>query len=89
MIKFGPAGNCESFYNAGYKHTYEAPKWLKEIGFTKKHEISQFCMRCEEKLKEVAGVTSRCIPFEQEEIADTCVCCGKKAKSMLYWGKAY
>ena len=46
-------------------------------------------LACEEKLKEVAGVTSRCIPFEQEEITDTCVCCGKKAKNMLYWGKAY
>lgn len=46
-------------------------------------------LACEEKLKEVAGVTSRCIPFEQEEISDTCVCCGKKAKHMLYWGKAY
>ncbi len=46
-------------------------------------------LACEEKLKEVAGVTSRCIPFVQEEITDTCVCCGKKAKHMLYWGKAY
>lgn len=44
---------------------------------------------CEEKLKDVAGVSSRCIPFEQEQIADTCVCCGKKAKAMVYWGKAY
>ena len=44
---------------------------------------------CEEKLKEVAGVSSRCIPFEQEHIADTCVCCGKAAEKMLYWGKAY
>jgi prolyl-tRNA synthetase len=44
---------------------------------------------CEDKLKEVAGVTSRCIPFEQETIGDTCVCCGKKADKMLYWGKAY
>ena len=44
---------------------------------------------CEDKLKEVAGVTSRCIPFEQTEISDTCVCCGKKADKMLYWGKAY
>ena len=44
---------------------------------------------CEEKLKEVAGVTSRCMPFEQEEITDTCVCCGKKATKMVYWGKAY
>ncbi|MEG1993720.1 MAG: proline--tRNA ligase, partial [Oscillospiraceae bacterium] len=44
---------------------------------------------CEEKLKEVAGVSSRCMPFEQEQIADTCVCCGKKATKMVYWGKAY
>lgn len=44
---------------------------------------------CEEKIKEVTGATSRCIPFEQEEISDTCVCCGKKAKKMVYWGKAY
>lgn len=46
-------------------------------------------LACEEKLKEVAGVTSRCIPFEQESISDTCVCCTKPAKHMLYWGKAY
>ena len=53
--------------------------------------IAMWCgdLACEENLKEVAGVTSRCIPFEQEEITDTCVCCGKKAKHMLYWGKAY
>ncbi len=44
---------------------------------------------CELKLKEVAGVTSRCMPFEQEHIADTCVCCGKPAKTMVVWGKAY
>ncbi len=44
---------------------------------------------CEDKLKEVAGVTSRCIPFNQKQISDRCVCCGKPAKHMLYWGKAY
>ena len=44
---------------------------------------------CEDKLKEVAGVTSRCIPFEQEQLDGKCVCCGKEAKHMLYWGKAY
>ena len=44
---------------------------------------------CEDKLKEICGVTSRCIPFEQDKISDTCVCCGKKADKMLYWGKAY
>ncbi len=44
---------------------------------------------CEDALKEKAGVSSRCIPFEQEQIADRCVCCGKPAAKMLYWGKAY
>ena len=44
---------------------------------------------CEDKVKEVTGVGSRCIPLEQEHLADTCVCCGKPAKYMVYWGKAY
>ncbi|MBP9988600.1 MAG: proline--tRNA ligase [Ruminococcus sp.] len=44
---------------------------------------------CEDKIKDELGVTSRCIPFEQEEISDVCACCGKPAKHMLYWGKAY
>lgn len=44
---------------------------------------------CEDKVKELTGVGSRCIPFEQEHISDVCVCCGKPAKKMIYWGKAY
>ncbi|MDD4125345.1 MAG: proline--tRNA ligase [Eubacteriales bacterium] len=44
---------------------------------------------CENKVKEQTGVSSRCIPKEQERIDDVCVCCGKKAEYMLYWGKAY
>ena len=44
---------------------------------------------CEDKVKELTGVGSRCIPFEQEKLSDTCVCCGKPAKHMVCWGKAY
>ncbi|KRU23835.1 prolyl-tRNA synthetase [Clostridium sporogenes] len=44
---------------------------------------------CEDKIREVTGATSRCMPFEQEVVSDTCVCCGKKAKSLVYWGRAY
>ncbi|MCR5053822.1 MAG: proline--tRNA ligase [Lachnospiraceae bacterium] len=44
---------------------------------------------CEEKIKEDTVATSRCMPFEQEAIAENCVCCGKKAKHLVYWGKAY
>ena len=44
---------------------------------------------CELALKEKADVTSRCIPFGGEPTADRCVCCGKPAKHLVYWGKAY
>lgn len=47
-------------------------------------------VECENKIKEVAGASSRCMPFgDQERVAETCVCCGKPAKSLVYWGKAY
>ncbi len=46
-------------------------------------------LECEERLKEEAGVSSRCMPFEQEHVSDTCVCCGKPAKTTVIWGKAY
>ena len=44
---------------------------------------------CEDKVKELTGVGSRCIPFAQEHLSDTCVCCGKKAVNMVVWGNAY
>ena len=44
---------------------------------------------CELKIKEDTTATSRCMPFEQEVLSDKCVCCGKPAKTMVYWGKAY
>ena len=74
--------------------TYDAKNLdeMKEIADTKPGFIrAMWCgdRECEDKLKEIAGVTSRCIPFEQEHIGDTCVCCGKKADKMLFWGKAY
>ena len=45
---------------------------------------------CEDQLKdETGGVKSRCIPFEEERLSDVCVCCGRPAKHMVYWGKQY
>ncbi len=65
---------------------------LKDIAENKPGFIkAMWCgdQACEEKLKDEAGVSSRCMPFEQEHLSDTCVCCGKPAKTMVYWGKAY
>ena len=77
---------------ANMTYTAKTLDELKDIADSKPGFIkAMWCgsRECEEKLKEYAGVSSRCIPFEQEHIADTCVCCGKPADKMLYWGKAY
>ena len=75
-------------------HTYEATSWEEftdtinnKPGFVK----AMWCgsQECEDKIKEDTGATSRCMPFAQEHLADTCVCCGKPAKKMVYWGRAY
>lgn len=44
---------------------------------------------CEDKVKELTGAPSRCMPFEQEHLSDKCVCCGKEAKHMVVWGRQY
>lgn len=73
-------------------YTATSMEELKDIANNKPGFIkAMWCGKseCEEKIKEDAGLSSRCIPFEQEHIADTCICCGEKAKHMVYWGKAY
>lgn len=44
---------------------------------------------CEIKIKEETTATARCMPFAQEQLSEQCVCCGRPAKTMVYWGKAY
>lgn len=45
---------------------------------------------CEDKIKEEFSATSRCMPFaDKEEISSNCVCCGKPAHKLVYWGRAY
>ena len=58
-----------------------------EGGFAK----TMWCggLDCELAMKEKAGVTSRCMPLEQERVGDTCVCCGKPARRSILWGVAY
>ena len=59
----------------------------KQTGFVK----TMWCgeLACEEAMKEKAGLSSRCMPFEQEHISDVCPVCGKPAKTMVVWGVAY
>lgn len=76
------------------EHTFDAPdKETFESLFedTKGFVKAMWCgsRECEEKIKEDYSVTSRCIPYKQEHLSDVCVCCGKPATKMVYWGRAY
>lgn len=46
-------------------------------------------LECEDKIHEETGAKSRCMPFSQEHLGDTCVYCGKPAKKMVIWGRQY
>ena len=77
------------------KMTYEAHDLdeIKDIADNKPGFIKAlWCesRECEDKLKEYAGITSRCMPLGmQEGVSGKCVCCGKPAHKLVYWGKAY
>lgn len=75
-------------------HTYQATEleaFIRTVeekpGFVKAMWCG--CQECEDKIKELTAATSRCIPFDQEKLSDTCICCGKPAAKMVYWGRAY
>ncbi|MBQ9953781.1 MAG: proline--tRNA ligase [Clostridia bacterium] len=74
-------------------HTARNLDQIKEIAATKPGFIrAMWCgdEACEVQLKDEAEISSRCMPFEdQEQVSDVCVCCGKPAKKLVYWGKAY
>ncbi|MGI6077196.1 MAG: proline--tRNA ligase [Fastidiosipilaceae bacterium] len=88
----------QSLYDAAAarlsERIYDATEWAEftqliaeKPGFVR----AMWCgdLACEEQIKDETSATSRCLPFEQEQLSDTCICCGKPAKHMVIWGKAY
>ncbi len=78
------------------RRTYTAATWEEILSIAGDPEKTGFIRTmwcedpaCEARMKEEAGVTSRCMPLEQEKLYDVCPICGKPAKSMIIWGKAY
>ena len=77
------------------EHTYDAvtyEEFVETINTKPGFVRAMWCgdQACEDKIKEETGATSRCMPFnDQEQISDVCVCCGKPAKKLIYWGRAY
>ena len=69
-------------------HTFEE---LKEVVDKGGYAKMMWCgdRECEDKIKELTNATARCIPFDQVPFADTCPICGKKAKYVVLFAKAY
>ena len=75
--------------NTYVAHSLEEAKALQDEhgGFIK----TMWCEdpECEKRMKDEAGMSSRCMPFAQEHLGDVCAICGKPARKMIYWGVAY
>ena len=86
MLERARARRDSQTYTAKTKEEFDK-LFAEKSGFVK----AMWCgdVECENQIKEEMSVTSRCMPFEQEKIADTCVCCGRPAKKLVYWGRAY
>ena len=86
MLERARARRDSQTYTATTKEEFEK-LFAEKSGFVR----AMWCgdRACEDEIKEKMSVTSRCMPFEQEKIADTCVCCGRPAKKLVYWGRAY
>ncbi len=86
MLEAARVRRDEATFVAKTKEEFEKI-FAEKTGFVK----AMWCgdQACEDEIKEKYAVTSRCMPFDQEVLSDKCVCCGKPAQKMVYWGKAY
>ncbi|MBW9152502.1 proline--tRNA ligase [Clostridium estertheticum] len=85
---FEKASDAQNIRTFSAKTVEELKEILdKTLGFVN----APWCgdLACEEKVKEVAGASSRCMPFDQPKDAGVCLCCGKPAKANVIWGRAY
>ena len=66
-------------------------EFIKKININQGFIKTMWCgkQECEDKIKDLTGAHSRCMPFEQEQIGKKCVCCGAPAKIYMVWGRQY
>ena len=81
---------AENRKNRTYTET-ELDSFIKTASEKSGYIRAYWCgdLECELKLKELADVTSRCMPLDEQGTTGKCICCGKEADKLVYWGKAY
>lgn len=82
---------CKAIREKRTNIAYNMDEFVKYIDENQGYIKTMWCgnVECENKIKELTGAHSRCIPFEQEKLGNTCVCCGKEANHMVVWGRQY
>ena len=82
---------CEKRREEKTTVAYSLEEIIKNLEENQGYVKTMWCgdVECENKIKEETGAHSRCIPFAQEHLADTCPVCGKKADKMVVWGRQY
>ena len=74
-------------------HTYTATTMEElekgvQTGFVKAAWCGE--RACEDKVKELFNASTRNMPFDQSGMpSETCICCGKPAKKLVFFAKAY
>ncbi|HHX30028.1 MAG TPA: proline--tRNA ligase, partial [Clostridiaceae bacterium] len=73
---------------------YPRDNWddfVRTMGDTPGFILAAWCGSedCEARVKEETTATSRCMAEGEPEDGSLCVVCGKPARHMVYWGKAY
>ncbi len=83
--------SCEKIREERTTIAYTLDEIMKNLEENQGYVKTMWCgdVACEDKVKEVTGAPSRCIPFKQEHLADVCPVCGKKADKMIVWGRQY
>lgn len=82
---------CNNIREKRTNIAHNMDEFIKNIDENQGYVKTMWCgsEECEDKIKELTGAHSRCIPFEQENLGTTCACCGKAAKQMVVWGRQY
>ena len=83
--------NCKKIRENKTTIATNMDEFIKNINENQGYVKAMWCgnEECETKIKELTGAHSRCIPFNQEQISNKCVCCGKEAKHFVVWGRQY
>jgi prolyl-tRNA synthetase len=83
--------SCYDNMSARTTVAYSLDEILNNLNNNQGYVKTMWCesVECENKVKEVTGAHSRCIPFKQEVLDNKCAICGKPAKKTIVWGRQY